>query len=275
MRLGMESMSFNEGSLDHGLAIAVLAGVLILALTYGLRSVKHGKARYERVEKQGSSSLLSKGVMNMAYWGLEPLGNFCARWGVSPNLISYTSLIFGFLAGIALCFGHFGTAGSLGAVSSLLDSVDGMVARKLGVSSDAGEVLDASVDRYVEFFFVGGLVIYYREVLLLMLIALAALLACFMVSYSTAKAESLQVIPPRGNMRRTERAFYLTLGAVLAPISIRYLEGPLSVADGGSFNVGYPMVVSLVMVAILGNISALQRLIAIAKALRLREKKIG
>ena len=39
-----------------------------------------------------------------------------------------------------------------------------------------------------------------------------------MVSYSTAKAEALGVEPPRGAMRRQERAVYFVLGAALVPI---------------------------------------------------------
>jgi hypothetical protein len=84
----------------------------------------------------------------------------------------------------------------------------------------------------------------------------------FMVSYSTAKAEALHVSPPRGNMRRTERALYLTLGAILTPISIQMFE------PSGFYPVhlGYPMIFALGMIAILANISAVQRLVSIARA---------
>ena len=81
-----------------------------------------------------------------------------------------------------------------------------------GVSSDAGEVLDAAVDRYVEFFFLGGLMIYYRDIAALLILTLFALVGSFMVSYSSAKAEALHVPAPKGSMRRPERAVYLTAG---------------------------------------------------------------
>jgi phosphatidylglycerophosphate synthase len=142
-----------------------------------------------------------------------------------------------------------------------------MVARLSGRASDAGEVLDAAVDRYVEFFFLAGLLIYYREIPELMILTMAALLGSFMVSYSSAKAEALQVAAPRGNMRRPERAFYLTLGAVLSPISIPWFEQNNLLP----IHVGYPMVGAIAIVALFSNVSAGERLWAIAKAIREKE----
>lgn len=247
---------------DFILISLLFGAALVLCVAYFVRVKLKGKAQYDRIDKQGSSALLGKGVMQMTYWGLQPIGDFCVKAGVSPNMISWLSLFFGVLTMIAFIYGHFGTAGFLSAVASLLDSIDGMVARKTGKASDSGEVLDAAIDRVVEFLFIAGLVIYYREIPWLMTISLAALLGCFMVSYSTAKAEALHVEPPRGNMRRTERGLYLTLGAVLAPISIQSFE----TAGVYPVSIGYPMVFALCMVAFFGNLSAVQRLYAIAKA---------
>ncbi len=260
----LSQMTWN---VDLSLTLMMLGSAALLVAVYGVRTSKKGKVEFDRVEKQGSSSLMNKGMMNMTYWGLQPLGDLCIFLGLSPNSISWIALIFGALSAVALCFGHFGTAGFLAAICSLLDAVDGMVARKTGLASDSGEVVDASVDRYVEFFFLAGLIFYYREIPSLMVICLFALLGSFMVSYSTAKAEALQVTPPRGNMRRTERALYLTLGAILAPISIQTIE------TYGAYPVslGYPMIFALSMVALFSNISAVQRLIAIAQAVKQKE----
>lgn len=256
-------------NLDLTLTMMLLSSSVVLCVAYGVRSVMRGKMEYDRVEKQGGSALLNKNVMNMTYWGLQPIGDLCMMLGLSPNMISGISFGFGALAGIALGFGHFGTAGFLAAISSLLDAVDGMVARATGVASEAGEVLDASVDRYVEFFFLAGLIYYYHEIPSLVMLCLAALLGSFMVSYSTAKAEALQVTPPRGNMRRSERALYLTLGAIVAPISITAFE----TQEYYPTNLGYPMIFALAMIALFANISAVQRLYAIAKAVRAREEE--
>src|SRR5262249_52798872 len=126
----------------------VLLGVVALAaIAYGLRIWLNGRAQFDRVDKQGGSPLLSKGVMEGAYRFLQPIGKLLAFCRVTPNQISWASLFFGILAGACLAFGHFGFAAGFATISALLDSLDGMVARMTGVASDAGEVLDAAADR--------------------------------------------------------------------------------------------------------------------------------
>jgi CDP-diacylglycerol---glycerol-3-phosphate 3-phosphatidyltransferase len=249
----------------------VLLGVCaFLCFAYIFRLAFKGKIHFDRVEKQGGSPLLKKGVLEMGYWGLQPFAKLLVFSHVTPNMISWASLVFGILAGTCLAFGHFGFGAFFATFSALSDSLDGMVARMTGVSSDAGEVLDAAVDRYVEFLFLAGLVIYYREIPLLQMLALLALLGSFMVSYSTAKAEALHIDPPKGAMRRPERALYLILGAALSPITIPWLEMYREFA----VPVGHPMVLSLCLVAMVSNVSAIERFLAITKAIRLRQKAL-
>lgn len=246
----------------------VLLGIVALAtVAYGLRVWLSGRARFDRVEKQGGSPLLGKSVMEGAYWFLQPVGKLLAFCHITPNQISWASLAFGILAGACLAFGHFGFAAAFAAISAILDSLDGMVARMTGVASDAGEVLDAAADRYAEFFFLGGLAVYYREIPVLLIVTLIALIGSFMVSYSTAKAEALHVDPPKGSMRRPERAVYLILGAALSPVTIPIFENERT----WGIAIGHPMVFALALVAVMSNLSAIERLYAIAKAMRRRE----
>lgn len=252
------------------IATLVLLGlVATAAIAYGVRVWLSGRAHFDRVDRQGGSPLLGKGVMEGAYWFLQPVGKLLAFCHVTPNQISWASLVFGILAGACLAFGHFGFAAAFATISALLDSLDGMVARMTGVASDAGEVLDAAADRYVEFFFLGGLAVYYREIPSLLIMTLIALMGSFMVSYSTAKAEALRVDPPKGSMRRPERAVYLILGAVLSPVTIPMFEQERT----WGIAIGHPMVFAVAMVGCLSNMSAIERLYAIAKAIRLREQE--
>lgn len=245
----------------------LLGAVAVLTIAYAIRLLVKGRVSFARVDKQGGSALLSKGLMEMAYWWLQPMGRALVAAHVTPNMISWASLAFGLLAGVCLAFGHFGFGGAFALVSGFLDSLDGMVARLTGASSDAGEVLDATVDRYAEGFFISGLVIYYRDIPVLQILALLALMGSFMVSYSSAKAEALHVDPPKGSMRRPERALYLTLGAILSPITIAEYE---YVRDY-PIAIGFPMVIALGLIAVLANASAIERMAAIAKEMRRRE----
>jgi len=209
--------------------------------------------------------------MELGYWILQPVAGLLVSLGITPNKVSWASLGFGFLAGAYLAMGHFGFGAIFATVSGLLDSLDGMVARISGVASDAGEVLDAAVDRYVEFFFLSGLIVYYREIPVLQVLALVALLGSFMVSYSTTKAEALKVDPPKGSMRRPERAVYLTLGAALSAVTISWLETQREF----STPIGYPMVLALGLVAIAANVSSIARLRSTAKDIRVRERDLA
>lgn len=247
-------------SSDLLISFGLLSFAAALGIGYGLRVLFAGKARFDRTDREGGSALVSKGMMEMAYWALQPVGDLLIRFRITANGISFLSLGFGALAGVAISSGLFGLGGALSMVSALMDTLDGMVARKTGFSSDSGEVLDAAVDRYVEFFFLAGLMDYFRQDPRWFLLSAGALLGSFMVSYSTAKAEALQVTPPRGMMRRTERAVVLTLGAVLSPVFIGSFESTTPA----------PMLGALFLVALLSNASAIQRLRAIAIAVKKR-----
>jgi CDP-diacylglycerol---glycerol-3-phosphate 3-phosphatidyltransferase len=247
--------------------LAMISLVALIGVAYGVRVLLKGRAEHDRVNRQGGSALLSKGVMEGAYWTLQPIGRLLVACRITPNQISWTSFVFAILTAFCLSFGHFGFGAGFAAVSALLDALDGMVARLTGSASDAGEVLDTTVDRYSEFLFLSGLVIYYREIPVLMVLTLLALAGSFMVSYSTAKAEALHVDPPKGSMRRPERALYLTLGAALSPITISWFETPHEFP----VPVGHPMVFALGLVAVLSNLSAIERLWAVSRAVRARE----
>ena len=67
-------------------------------------------------------------------------------------------------------------------------------------------------------------------------------------------------------MRRPERAVYLILGAGLSELSGGLLEN----TNPSSAALGYPMIVALGLVAVIANVSSIQRLRSVAKFLRLR-----
>ncbi|NDD05830.1 MAG: CDP-alcohol phosphatidyltransferase family protein, partial [Proteobacteria bacterium] len=247
----------------------VLIGILgLVVVAYSFRLVFRGRAQFDRVEKQGGSVLLGKGLMEMAYWALQPVARFLIFLKITPNQLSWASLVLGGMAGTALAYGYFGFGALFSTYSAFLDTLDGMVARATGVASDAGEVLDAAVDRYVEFFFLTGVILYYREMPTFQTVALLALVGSFMISYSTAKAEALHIPPPPGIMRRPERAFYLTLGAALSPIPMPWLDTLFNVALPVP---GYPLIIACFVIAVLANISAIERLWTIGRMMREKE----
>jgi len=138
------------------------------------------------------------------------------------------------------------------------------------VGADVGELFDAAVDRYVEYILLAGLAVYFRGSPVALMLCLGAVLGSFMVSYTTAKAEALGVVPPKGAMRRAERAVYVTCGCALAPIWELVMPGAHTVA---SISLGreLPIELALLVVAVVANVSAIRRTFRIAELIR--EKK--
>ena len=223
---------------------------------YGLRIAARGVFHSERVSKIGGTALIGRGIMDATYWAIEPVVRGLAALGVTPNGLTWAALVLGVGAGGALAVGWFGLATLLATMSTIGDILDGQVARLTNSGSDRGELLDAAVDRYTEFAFIAGFILFVRDSPLQVAVALAALLASFMISYVSAKAEALQVSVPRGLMRRHERATYLIVASGLTP-----LLGPSIHARWPALPATSMFVLGLAVVASVGNLAALQRLV--------------
>jgi phosphatidylglycerophosphate synthase len=241
-----------------------LAGLAIAG--YILRSLTLGRARHERVEGDGGSPLMHKSIMEIGFWLAEPIVSLLAALRMTPNMVTLLSLVPALGAAVASGNGWFGLAAGLGVLSTLCDVLDGLLARRLGTSSDAGEVIDASVDRYVEFLFLAGITFYYRTNAFMLVLGLAAIFGSYTVSYTTAKAEAMGVKPPRGVMRRAERGFYTLFAAAFT--SVTHAVFP----ETTTFLLrDLPMLLMLALVGGATNISAPLRLRAVMAALREKE----
>jgi phosphatidylglycerophosphate synthase len=228
-------------------ALVVVWGASALAYT-----VFGASRRSERVQRVGGSMLLGESVMNWTYWMTDPVVRTLIDLDITANTLTWASLVLGLGAGVALGFGWFGLACLLATCSTIGDILDGQVARLTHTGSDRGELLDAAVDRYTEAAFLAGLIIYFRDSIPLVLVCLAALHASMMVSYGTAKAEALRVEPPRGLMRRHERGAYLIVGVGLCPLIGNEIAA----------------IVAVSVVAVVGNVAAIQKFARIGRALR-------
>ncbi len=249
---------------DLAFSLILTAATLVVAVAYAGRVSRVGAAKHSRIERAGTSPLLGKSAMEMGYWAMRPAARLLIALGVSANLVSWASLGLAILAGVAFGAGAFGVGAALSLVSSACDALDGMIARQTGTASESGEVLDAAVDRYAELFGFGGIAYFERFDGFMLVLTLAAGAGAVMVSYSTAKAEALQVTAPRGAMRRQERAVYLVVGTALVPIAAAACARaalPMWISRA-------PLVVVLAIVAIVGNASAARRLRAVAEAVR-------
>jgi CDP-diacylglycerol--glycerol-3-phosphate 3-phosphatidyltransferase len=226
-----------------GLFLALPA--LVLA-AYGVRVAVAGRALDPRVQRESSTVLLGRFPIEAFHWALRGVGRGVARSGVSPDTLTLISLVISGLSLPLAALGQLPGAGAVLLLGAAFDALDGIVARERGVASDAGEVLDAVVDRYADAAPLLGLAIFYRASVPALLLVLFALLGSMLVSYVRAKSEAMSLSLPGGLMRRHERIAYLTAGLLLGPmlkLASVPAEAPLTLLSVG-------------VVAIVSNIAA-------------------
>lgn len=240
------------------LLAAIALGLFCAGVSAAYAVLGRGRQDFIRVEQQGSSVFLGRGLMNAGYWMLQPVVRFCTRAGVGPAALSWLSLVPAALAGIAGAGGYWGFAAWGLFASALLDVLDGAVARAGQRTSARGAILDSVLDRYAEVFFFAGALVYFRASLPAQTLVLAALFGSMMITYSTAKAEALRLAPPRGSMKRSDRLALLIAGAALTPCSLRWLESP------GPW-LGWPLLGAIGLIAVLANLSAIARFISLSR----------
>jgi CDP-diacylglycerol---glycerol-3-phosphate 3-phosphatidyltransferase len=239
----------------------------VLFAAYGVRVATAGAYRSERVAGVGGTAIMGQNMMQATYWGLEPVVRALVAIRLTANGVTAIALVLGLGAGVAVALGWFGLACLLSTVSTLCDILDGQVARMTSSGSERGELFDAVVDRYTEFALMAGFVIQAHVTWWLVVIALVALQASYMISYASAKADGLRVSIPRGLMRRHERAACLTLAAGLVPVlgpslHLRWHELPPTTVFG----------IGLALVASIGSVAAVRRFMWISEALRERAR---
>lgn len=140
----------------------------------------------------------------------EPVGRFLVRLGFSANKLTVTGLVLNVAASAVVATGRLGLALAIGAAGTLLDMLDGAVAKASQTSSRRGAFLDSVADRLSETAMFGGLAWYLREARPdLLYLCLLSLGFSLIVSYQRAKAESLGLDGKGGLFERGERLIVL------------------------------------------------------------------
>jgi CDP-diacylglycerol--glycerol-3-phosphate 3-phosphatidyltransferase len=168
---------------------------------------------------------------------------------VSPDVLTITGLA---LNGVACAFFAFAggkdyrsplllqIGGLVALVASIFDMLDGRVARLRGRETKFGAFLDSTMDRYSDMVLFMGLMILYARVdrTPQMVLVWVAAFGSFMTSYARARAESLIPRCTVGLLERPERIVLLVVGALTNR-----------------------MVAVLWIIAVLSNITAVQRVV--------------
>ena len=168
---------------------------------------------------------------------------------VSPDVLTITGLA---LNGVACAFFAFAggkdyrspallrIGGLVALGASIFDMLDGRVARLRGRETKFGAFLDSTMDRYSDMLLFMGLLVLYARMDLTpdMVLVWVAAFGSFMTSYARARAESLIPRCSVGLLERPERIVLLGVGAL-----------------------ANRMVAALWIIAVLSNVTAVQRVV--------------
>ncbi|MFC2034076.1 CDP-alcohol phosphatidyltransferase family protein [Chloroflexota bacterium] len=90
----------------------------------------------------------------------EPLAKLLAKTSLTPNQATWISFGVAFLSFVSFILGHNVIAGLLAQLSSIVDGVDGGLARLKNMTSTFGGFLDSILDRYADIFIILGLTLW-------------------------------------------------------------------------------------------------------------------
>jgi CDP-diacylglycerol---glycerol-3-phosphate 3-phosphatidyltransferase len=171
-----------------------------------LSRVKHGYTT-------GARSLAGRSVTGLA------------RTRITPNILTTSGVSLCLAAAVLVPFEDHGKllffwlAAGLFVVGSLLDILDGALARAGGKSTPFGAFIDSTTDRVGEGAMLAAIALVFarhgRE--WAVVVAVAAVVGSFLVSYTRARAEALGLRGDVGLGSRAERVVLITAGLVFAP----------------------------------------------------------
>jgi CDP-diacylglycerol--glycerol-3-phosphate 3-phosphatidyltransferase len=175
-------------------------------------------------------------------WYYYPIASFLNRLGILPNTLTLIGLAGTVACAVLIAFGHMTWAGILLLIMGPVDAMDGALARLRNEATHWGAFVDSVTDRYSELFLFLGFLIHFmlQSNATGVLLAYLAAAGSVLVSYVKARADASKLDANVGLLTRVER--YI----VLIPCLV--------------FNL--PLV-GLVIIAILANFTALQRIMRV------------
>jgi len=148
-----------------------------------------------------------------------------ARTRVSPNALTAAGVLLCGASAVLVYFEYrseyvfFWVGGLVFVIGSILDILDGALARTSGKQTPFGGFLDSTTDRVSEGFMIGAIALVFaregNETALAF--AFAALAGSFLVSYTRARAEVLGLRGDVGVGSRAERVVVIAVGLAFAP----------------------------------------------------------
>jgi CDP-diacylglycerol---glycerol-3-phosphate 3-phosphatidyltransferase len=194
-------------------------------------------SRQHAAELRRGRSVLPGWVKEAGRAGLAPVVRLAISLHLTPNTITVIGLLITLGASVLVANGFLLVGAAILTGGSLLDAVDGALARAQGGGTAFGSFLDSTLDRAGEaILFIGigaWLLGNLADPTWPMLALLVALAGSFLVSYSHARAQGIGLAANVGLAPRTERLVLVIAGVALAGLGFTQgLIGVLVVVAG-------------------------------------------
>jgi phosphatidylglycerophosphate synthase len=176
---------------------------------------------------------------------LRPIVVLLNKFKVSCDVLTLIGLFWAILAGFFFAKGSLFTGGIFILISGIFDLMDGELARFSLKETRFGAFLDSTLDRYGDSAIFCGIVYYFRFSELYLILGLATLVGAFLTSYTRARAERFIDKCSVGLIERPERLLLIIAGGLLGKMEW-----------------------VLWLLAILGNLTVIQRILHIKKAIK-------
>ena len=179
-----------------------------------------------------------------------------ARTRVSPNALTTAGVLLCAAAAVLIPFEDrnkflfYWLAAALFIVGSILDVLDGALARQSNKATPFGAFLDSLSDRVSEGFVLAAIALVFARAGddIAVVFCVAAVAGSFLVSYARAKAELIGLKGDIGIGSRAERVAVISSGLILAPL-------------------GVPLQWFIYLLAVTAWLTVLQRILSVRKQL--------
>ena len=151
---------------------------------------------------------------------LEPIGRGLAALGVTPAAMTFLGLAVVVTGSVVIANDRLALGAGILLAGSLLDGLDGAVARASGQVSARGAFLDAAFDRLGEIAGFAGLAVAMVGEARVLLLIILSLGGAILVPYMRARAEAEGFDGRGGLMGRAERVILFSAGLIFGVVEL-------------------------------------------------------
>lgn len=200
--------------------------------------------------------ILSKHLINGFYTVFNPVGDLLENANIHPHVVTASGFLLSVITAWLFWKGYMFWGGITLILAGACDVLDGRLARNTNRTSRFGAVLDSTVDRYSEILVFMGLAAFFHSAVMSAIIILA-MAGSLLTSYVRARAEGLGLECKIGLMQRPERVTFIAVGAIIGAL--------IDVI----FGTQQPLLkLAIVGIAVLGNITVIQRVLHVRGQLK-------